>query len=202
LGIAEESMRKAVTVDYSEETQRDYWKPYLQLGRHIVAHDINHHILGRASSVDRPADLPTWCPNLNSPYPERHPFIEVTGFKAGWSDSRPPQQNVSFAPDSSNIKIPGFVIDYIEALVDLDSPLEAIYGKMELGPEGSIAEWLAREERCFELARNACHDSDKALQAHVRTLITDTWGQKSPISDNEWPIVTQAYHDLLEISMR
>jgi hypothetical protein len=48
LGIAEEGLREAITVDYSEESQRDYWRLYLQLGRYTVTRDIHHHILGQS----------------------------------------------------------------------------------------------------------------------------------------------------------
>ena len=122
----------------------------------------------------------------------------LQGFKAGWSNATPPQHNVSFADDSNNVHVPGFIIDHIEAFVALGGFSDANTEK-RLGLGGVVAEWLTREERSFELARNAFKDSDKAFAAHVCTLITDAWSSKSPISHNEWPIVTQAYRDMLEM---
>jgi hypothetical protein len=106
-------------------------------------------MLGLASSTNRPANLPTWCPNLNSPYPEKRPLQEVRGFKAGWSDSRLPQHNVSFVADSDNIKIPSSILDHVKALVDLGKPFD-LERKKEWGPDGTAAKWLTREERCLE----------------------------------------------------
>lgn len=195
LGILEESAREAVTVDYSEESQREYWRPYLQLGRYIVEHDIHHYILEEASSVDRPAGLPTWCPNLNSPFPELSLLTSVEGFKAGWSNSRPPQHNVKFAANTNNLEMPGFAIDRIEVLVVLGRPWE-INPQEGQGSDGTAARWLAGEEKCFQLAQSACLDSDRALKAHLRTLIADHWESSTRILEEAWPTVLQAYHDL------
>jgi hypothetical protein len=84
----------------------------------------------------------------------------VTGFKAGWSDLRPPQHNVSFVADSNDIEIPGFIIDQIEAFVDLGVPFSA-NGKDRWGSNVIVTEWLRREQICLRLARNACRNSDK-----------------------------------------
>jgi hypothetical protein len=51
----------------------------------------------------------------------------------------------------------------------------------------------------LELARNACHDSAKALEAHVRNLSRGTWDNKAPISEHKLLVVMQAYYDFLEI---
>ena len=198
LGVVDENLQKAITVDYSEKSQREYWTAYLQLGRYLVKCDLHHEILGKASSIERPARLPTWCPNLNSPYPEVYGIVDVTGVRAGWSDSSPLQYNVSFVANSDSIQIPGFEIDSIDAFVPLKNVRE---GRQEpiLGPDGTAAQWLEREEICIELAYNACHDSDRALKAHVRTLVTNTWESRTPISHDVWPTVKQAYDYWLEL---
>ena len=138
LGIVDENLRKTITMDYSEESQHEYWKTYLQLGRYLVGCDLHHDILEEASSTERPDNLPTWCPNLNSPYPEEIGIADILGSRAGWSDSRPPQYNVSFAANSDSIQIPGFEIDSIEDIVFLgrvgDPRIENVRGA-----EGTVA---------------------------------------------------------------
>ena len=56
---------KAIDVRYRYEEER-FWQPYLDFASYIVPRDPSLMFLCTASSRDRPAGLPTWCPNFNS----------------------------------------------------------------------------------------------------------------------------------------
>ena len=64
LGILREDIRTAVTVDYRGE--KDFWRPYIQLAKKFLETRDSLPLLSIASFKERPAGLPSWCPNLNS----------------------------------------------------------------------------------------------------------------------------------------
>lgn len=66
LGLMESGIRKHIAVDYSQENRTRYWETYVILG-HVMLQQPPDLLLTDASSLDRPPQLPSWCPNFSSP---------------------------------------------------------------------------------------------------------------------------------------
>src|SRR5271163_753430 len=84
LGLAEgsdEIYRKQIDVDYSEKNRKLYWNTYASFGKVALLHESHLKLLAYTASTERPSDLPSWCPNLNST-PLTAAFGEI--YAAGW----------------------------------------------------------------------------------------------------------------------
>ena len=78
-----------------------------------------------ASSKERPKELPSRCPNLNSPIPEILDFSSQR-WQAGIIPGKLSVSSISTIRDSPYIRLSGFVIDEVKAVVHLGGPAPAV----------------------------------------------------------------------------
>lgn len=62
----DEVYRKGIPIDYSEDAKINYWRLYVTFGKIAFQHEPHLRLLSMVSSKERPDQLPSWCPNLNS----------------------------------------------------------------------------------------------------------------------------------------
>ncbi len=70
LGLTSSSIASQVAVDYSIEARKHWWGAYIQYGKLQLQSEGTLSLLSMAASQERPIELPSWCPNLNSPAKE------------------------------------------------------------------------------------------------------------------------------------
>ena len=131
--------RDNIVIDYSEKARSEYWKLYVTFGKIALLHEPHLILLSAVSfnaSAERPASLPSWCPNLNAA-PLENEFINMHSFAAGWLHWKHPKadesaasshckshtnykgrtaSHVSVSPDSDSISIWGAKIGNISTL--------------------------------------------------------------------------------------
>lgn len=69
LGLAINSnsiFREEIAVTYEEDIRKEYWRVYVSLSKVFAKTEGDLTILRQASSKERPKEMPSWCPNLNS----------------------------------------------------------------------------------------------------------------------------------------
>ncbi|KAK5656912.1 hypothetical protein OQA88_3434 [Cercophora sp. LCS_1] len=75
--------RDQIAIDYSPEARENYWRLYTRFGKIALRHEPKLRLLSLTSSEQRPKELPSWCPNLNSPH-DMNPIDDTGVYAAGW----------------------------------------------------------------------------------------------------------------------
>ncbi|MCJ1291717.1 hypothetical protein MMC34_003262 [Xylographa carneopallida] len=211
LALITDEARKSLTVDYTLEDK--YWVPYLQLAGFLVNQNRCLQLLSAAQSVVRPEELPSWCPNWNSVMPVSHILAAVRprgwdgdqakfGYAAGISTTTSLQQTLCLKT-STQLKVSGFRIDWVKDFVYLADQVHRGRCELAMSDNAFRKKWLLQNEACFERTKQLVEDPRIALQTHVRNLTMNYWDMEfdllAPISTDHWPIVLQAYSDLVNI---
>ena len=193
LGLLNEGLKDAISIDYGKYEQR-YWKIYLDVAKHIVAGNQNFWLLNMASSKERPKELPSWCPNLNSTIPEILDFSSQK-WQAGIMPGKLSGSSISTIPDSPCIRISGFVIDEVKAVVHLGGP--APPPDEQGGPSADTvkASFLESNTTCLMLCQEHYDDAHERINTYSRTLIVNTWADGSPILPSQRDKASTAYLD-------
>jgi hypothetical protein len=159
LGLVDDDAKKRITVDYSTEARHKYWKVNIELGKFLLE-EPGFEILQMTSSYSRPAELPSWCPNLDSrPKINR---LSIT-FQAGILKGRKPPSHVEVSPKSSGIKAMGLEMDRVESIAPISWRallLKHVYAK----------ELLDFESGCLQLSQAAYGATDGVPIEHMLTL--------------------------------
>ncbi|MCJ1386581.1 hypothetical protein MMC17_009707 [Xylographa soralifera] len=212
LALITDEARQSLTVDYSLQDQ--FWIPYLQLAGFLVTQDRCLQLLSAAQSVVKPEGLPSWCPNWNSVMPVSHILAAVRprgwngdqvrfGYRAGISSTTSLPQTLRLKR-STQLEVTGFRIDRIKDSIYLADQIHRGRFEIAICENAFRKEWLLQNEACLERTRQLIKDPSIALQTHVRNLTMNYWDIEfdliAPISPDHWPIVLQAYSDLVNIS--
>ncbi|MCJ1282303.1 hypothetical protein MMC26_001626 [Xylographa opegraphella] len=211
LALIADEARQSLTVDYLLEDR--FWIPYLPLAGYLVTQNRCLHLLSAAQSVVRPAGLPSWCPNWNAVMSVRHILAAVRprgwdgdqakfGYMAGISTKISLPQALRLRT-STQLEVVGFKIDRIKDFIYLAYEVHQERLELALSDNAFRKEWLMRNRACFERTRQGVNDPNIALQTHVRNLTMNYWDMEfdllAPITPEHWPIVLQAYSDLLNV---
>jgi hypothetical protein len=111
LGLASQDVRDAVPLDYSEASRTQFWRCYTQISKLCITRDPSLILLSMANSKDRPPELPSWCPNFNSPQREIIDFSAVSGWSAGHVSAQVHGSNITCSPSSNKITVAFIVSD-------------------------------------------------------------------------------------------
>ena len=65
LSLVDQGARDVIRVNYDHEKSA-YWYPYIEFASYVIEREPTLSLLRMASSKERPAGLPSWCPNFNS----------------------------------------------------------------------------------------------------------------------------------------
>ena len=178
LSLVDEGARNSINVNYNHE-QNDYWFPYIEFASYVVERDPTLSILSMASSRERPAGLPSWCPNFNSAQPAINYFGGSSlNYRAGFISRNERRSSILVMRNADHhIKVPGFRVDKVEKVVDLKFSLSPDFSS-NTGSAIETATLLEWEEMCLQLSMEA-YASKEVPDAHWRTLIGDTICQLS-----------------------
>lgn len=173
LGLASQSARECIRVDYSENGRAQYWKTYIRYSKLFLAEDKELALLSMASSQYKPNGLPSWCPNFNACKDESSNFGQQRGYQAGFGYELTRAVRTIITPGLNSIQVPGFRIDTVMHVGG--SPAPGTVKSQALADEA-----LAWEAECFELSMNTYSvaiDNEqlmiKAVESYVRTLMAN-----------------------------
>ncbi|MCJ1398138.1 hypothetical protein MMC11_001335 [Xylographa trunciseda] len=195
LGLLDDGLRGAIHIDYAEYEDR-YWTVYLDVAKYVVSSDPSFWLLSMASSTERPKELPSWCPNLNSTIPEILDFSSQR-WSAGIIRGKPHGSSISTIPDSSRIKVSGFVVDVVQAVVHLGGPAPPVDEQGGVNPDDVKASFLERNTACSRLSQEAYNGTDMSVDAYSRALVVNTWADGSPVMPLQQDRVSRAYRDTI-----
>ena len=193
LGLLDEGLKDAISIDYGKYEQQ-YWKIYLDVAKHVVTGNQNFWLLSMASSKERPKELPSWCPNLNSTIPEILDFSSQR-WQAGIIPGKLSESSISTILDSPYIRLSGFVIDEVKAVVHLGGPAPAVDEQGGPPADSVKAGFLDSNMICLMFCQEHYHDAHERIDAYSRTLIVNTWADGSPILPSQRDKASTAYLD-------
>jgi hypothetical protein len=146
LGLADPVIRAKITVDYSLDCRRDYWKLYLAVGHLMIHEDSDAGTLLKVTTPDRPVQLPSWCPNFNSmpinTLPTRSHSID------GMTPVRRSASYVSTSADGMRINLQLCTIDEIK---EVNSFAYSISPGVHRGLDGNCSRMLNWIADCHAL---------------------------------------------------
>ncbi|MCJ1390797.1 hypothetical protein MMC18_003658 [Xylographa bjoerkii] len=195
LGLLDDGLKGAIRIDYSKY-EDEYWMVYLDVAKYMASGDRSFWLLSMSSSTERPEKLPSWCPNLNSTIPEILDFSSQQ-WSAGIIRGESHASSISTSPDSPHIRVSGFVIDAVQAVVRLGQPAPAADEQGEPNPDSVKADFLENNSTCSMLCQKAYNDADESISAYSRTLIVNTWADGSPVMPSQQDRISQAYRDTI-----
>jgi hypothetical protein len=174
-GNFDEVYQKEIPIDYSEEARAKYWRLYSIFGKIALLQEPKLRLLSIVSSEERPDELPSWCPNLQSPMVMSDMYAECS-YSAGWPwVSHAPLSRfrdctghphfkgkehnyVSVSPNSNTISIWGARLGRISAVGqprqwDLDMYTDDVSKAKPFA--NAVLRWLSDSERfCGEHCKN------------------------------------------------
>lgn len=187
-GLAQPELQQAVTplVDYSEDARSNFHQGYKAFAKAFLFQDERLWLLSLISLIPRHKNLPSWCPSFSysNEKTSRH-ILQQTHtmlYHAGFSDAEPLNPRVRFPPATDYLAVYGFLFDrVITATTRCDSVNKQSRTNFD--------------KECRSLAEEAYRNSDKALEAHSRTIIADlrkrgALGQEHVVTTSE---VAQIY---------
>jgi hypothetical protein len=180
LGLAEESLRSQIIVDYQNKTATEL---YLDVAKHEVANEPMVTLLHFANKRNN-IGLPSWCPNYGEP--PISTLLIAADYHAGTKDmirrkaisarSTPFRATV----DGNVLHIQGFRFDQVDKLVP-PGWTKFHHDEENLGRNATHS--LAWDEKCFELSQQLYREREEALDAHSRIIIGNTLNHQRCISD-------------------
>jgi len=117
--------KKAIPINYSADNKSNYWNVFISFAKVALLHEPHLRLLSVVDSADRPKELPSWCPNLNSTPRTQH--LEGL-YEAGWPPMgmNPPNCCVHFkaktgchflfSADQNSMRIWGARFDVVNAI--------------------------------------------------------------------------------------
>jgi len=181
-----------VSIDYSEDGRRHFWRPYIALAKKWIEEDSTLMLLSRATSQEKPKELPSWCPNWASPE-EYSTFGSVYTYQAGFRSTEDRSPRVSVIPDSNNIQVRGFDVDEVADIVSASWSFSQ-FPDQQKGLDGAAAKLLEWESQCVSLSKVTYKQLDAVPEAHWRTLIGNKIYDEDPTPVGD---VCEDYHNML-----
>lgn len=181
-----------VSIDYSEDGRRHFWRPYIALAKRWIEEDSTLMLLSRATSQEKPKELPSWCPNWASPE-EYSTFGSVYTYQAGFRSTEDRSPRVSVIPDSNNIQVRGFDVDEVADIVSASWSFSQ-FPDQQKGLDGAAAKLLEWESQCVSLSKVTYKQLGAVPEAHWRTLIGNKIYDEDPTPVGD---VSEDYHNML-----
>ena len=163
LGLMDPKLRAQMSIDYSEQSRRQYWKIYVRAGKLIVKEYRGLFLLSAAKPEERLPELPSWCPDFGSSNVRGLGFV-LKGFQAGIEEQIHLRSlTISTSPSSDAIQISGFRAGIVKSTVTRR------YDKPHT--------WLESDVSCFACTQATYEhqglSSNDIMEVHARTLVAD-----------------------------
>lgn len=169
----------APLINYSYSATTKYWETYINFVKILLTKDAGLHILALCYSEATLDELPSWCPNFNSP-PAFASRIQDAwrSFHAGQSANTKKLEKVTFDPNSHAMLVNGFRVDRVDMVIEntaytQDNTWFNHDFRMAMEFQRKITGIQDWERKCRELACSVYGTGKNVPDAHWRTLILD-----------------------------
>jgi hypothetical protein len=169
MGVAPHQVRAYMAAVQSQHPHQSLWELYAQFAKCMLENDPHWYFLSSAPSKDRPQDLPSWVPNLNS---EPLFVSELTnasrGFSAGISPETTHLIRRSIYP--RDLGAQGFRLDTISEIIPQTAFREDNQNTKHNDMYGdAVREW---EQSCMQLCQRVCNlGPEQFPRFHVAILL-------------------------------
>jgi hypothetical protein len=172
LGLAEDSVRAAITVEYQNTSPRDL-SP--EVAKHEVANEPMVLLLHLSCNRPRAADLPSWCPNFTASQTSLLLIGMGTDYHAGNRNGI--SREVTSArttpfrarAEVDILHIQGFTVNQVDKVIP---PGWTKFHHTEVDIVENARKSMEWDDKCFQLSREVFKDD--TLEVHARTLVVNT----------------------------
>ena len=174
--LTSEELVRYIDIRYDWEP----WQGYLHFCKTYVERDPDLALFSMAGCVSKPRELPSWCPNFDSPPNVASIYCNYPGFRAGFKPGGPRYSQIKTSATSNTITVPGFRMDRVKAVTKAANPLPDSIAPWE-GPSGQAAKHQQYHFECVELFREVYPAVTIDLQALSRSLVAGHLTRHEPL---------------------
>ena len=117
--LASEDLVRCIDNRYDWEP----WQGYLHFCKIYIERDPELALFSMAGCVSKPKELPSWCPNFDSPPNVYTFYCEFSGLRAGFRPGGPRHSQVKTSATSNTITVPGFRMDRVKTVTKAANPI-------------------------------------------------------------------------------
>ncbi len=175
--LASEDLVRCIDNRYDWEP----WQGYLHFCKIYIERDPELALFSMAGCVSKPKELPSWCPNFDSPPNVTSFYCVYSGFRAGFKPGGPRHSQIKTSATSNTITVPGFRMDRVKTVTKAANPL-INNPRMNnttpwAGPTGQIAKQSQYHCECLDLFRQVYPAVTTDLHVFTRSLVAGhLWG--------------------------
>lgn len=174
--LASEELVRSVDIRYDWEP----WQGYLHFCKVYIERDPDLALFSMAGCVSKPKELPSWCPNFDSPSNVASFYCNYPGFCAGFKPGGPRNSRIQTSATSNTITVPGFRMDRVKAVTEAANPLQDSITSWE-GPTGQGAKHEQFHFECLNLFKEVYPAVATDLQALFRSLVAGHLTRHEPL---------------------
>ena len=174
--LASEELVRSIDIRYDWEP----WQGYLHFCKVYIERDPDLALFSMARCVSKPKELPSWCPNFDSPPNVGSTYCKYQGLCAGFKPREPRNSRVQTSAISNTITVPGFRMDRVKAVTKAANPLQDHITPWE-GPTGQAAKHLQYHFECLNLFKEAYPAVATHIQALLRSLAAGHLARHEPL---------------------
>ena len=174
--LASEELVRSIDIRYDWEP----WQGYLHFCKAFIERDPDLALFSLARCVSKPKELPSWCPNFNSPSNVAQIYCDYPDFCAGFKPGGPRNSGVQTSAISNTITVPGFRMDRVKAVTKATNPLHDIITPEE-GPTGQAAKDKVYHLECLNLFKEIHPTKATDLQTFLRSLVAGHLARHEPL---------------------
>ena len=116
--LASEELVRCIDNRYDWEP----WQGYLHFCKIYIERDPELALLSMAGCVSKPKELPSWCPNFDSPPNVTSFYCTYDGLSAGFKPGGPRHSQIKTSATSNTITVPGFRMDRVKTVTKAADP--------------------------------------------------------------------------------
>ena len=189
--LTSEELVRCINIRYDWQT----WQGYLQFCKAYIERDPDLALLSMAGCVPKPKELPSWCPNFDSPPNVASIYPNYIGFCAGFRHGEPRYSQIKSSIISNTIMVPGFRMDRVKAVTEAANPLRDATIPWE-GPNGQAAKYEQYHLECIKLFKEVYPAVTTDLQILCYSLVAGHLTNLDPLPAIDFSFVHLRLLDL------
>ena len=172
--LASEELVRCIDNRYDWEP----WQGYLHFCKIYIERDPELALLSMAGCVSKPKELPSWCPNFDSPPNVTSFYCTYSGLSAGFKPGGPRHSQIKTSATSNTITVPGFRMDRVKTVTKALNP--TINNTTPLTGWTDVAkEFLQYHLECLKLLFYSAVTTDR--QTFCRSLVAGHLAPREPL---------------------
>ena len=172
--LASEELVRCIDNRYDWEP----WQGYLHFCKIYIERDPELALLSMAGCVSKPKELPSWCPNFDSPPNVISFYCTYSGLSAGFKPGGPRHSQIKSSATSNTITVPGFRMDRVKTVTKALNP--TINNTTPLTGSTDVAkEYLQYHLECLKLLFYSAVTTDR--QTFCRSLVAGHLAPSEPL---------------------